>query len=71
MVAQPPVTNIARKLNMNIIAEPEDFGGAYPTTPVASRVSYIRDKRDTVRKFTRALLEGIYLYKTRKISAKK
>jgi NitT/TauT family transport system substrate-binding protein len=71
MVAQPPVTNLARKLNLNIIAEPEDFGGAYPTTPVASRVSYIREKRDTARKFTRALLEGIYVYKTQKDFSKK
>ncbi len=71
MVAQPPVTNLARKLNLNIIAEPEDFGGAYPTTPVASRLSYIREKRDTVRKFTRALLEGIHLYKTNKDFSKK
>jgi NitT/TauT family transport system substrate-binding protein len=71
MVAQPPVTSLARKFNLNIIAEPEDFGGAYPTTPVASRVSYIRDKRDTVRKFTRALLEGIHLYKTDKNLSKK
>ena len=71
MVAQPPVTTLARKFNLNIIAEPEDFGGAYPTTPVASRVSYIRDKRDTLRKFTRALLEGIHLYKTNKEFSKK
>lgn len=71
MVAQPPVTSLARKFNLNIIAEPEDFGGAYPTTPVASRVSYIRDKRDTVRKFIRALLEGIYVYKTQKDFSKK
>jgi NitT/TauT family transport system substrate-binding protein len=71
MVAQPPVTNLARKLNLNIIAEPEDFGGAYPTTPVASRVSYIRERRDTARKFTRALLEGIYVYKTQKDFSKK
>jgi ABC-type nitrate/sulfonate/bicarbonate transport system substrate-binding protein len=65
------VTNMARKFNMNIIAQPEDFGGAYPTTPVASRVSYIREKRDTTRKFTRALLEGIHLYKTDKEFSKK
>ncbi len=71
MVAQPPVTSLARKFNLNIIAEPEDFGGAYPTTPVASRISYIRDKRETVRKFTRALLEGIHLYKTNKEFSKK
>lgn len=71
MVAQPPVTNLARKMKLNVIAEPEDFGGAYPTTPVASRASYIRDKRDTARKFTRALLEGIHLYKTNKEFSKK
>jgi len=71
MVAQPPVTNLARKFNLGIIAEPEDFGGAYPTTPVAARLSFIRDKRDMVRKFTRALLEGIYVYKTQKEFSKK
>lgn len=71
MVAQPPVTSLARKFNLNIIADPEDFGGAYPTTPVASRVSYIRERRDTLRKFTRALLEGIYVYKTDKNFSKK
>ena len=71
MVAQPPVTNLARKFNMNIIAEPEDFGGAYPTTPVAARISFVKDRRDTVRKFTRALLEGIHIYKTQKDFSKK
>jgi NitT/TauT family transport system substrate-binding protein len=71
MVAQPPVTNMARKFKLNIIAEPEDFGGAYPTTPVATRVAYIREKRDTLRKFTRALLEGVHVYKTQKEFSKK
>jgi ABC-type nitrate/sulfonate/bicarbonate transport system substrate-binding protein len=71
MVAQPPVTNMARKFNLNILAEPEDFGGAYPTTPIASRVSYIQEKRDTVRKFMRALIEGVHVYKTQKEFSKK
>lgn len=71
MVAQPPVTNLARKFNMNIIAEPEDFGGAYPTTPVAARISFIKDRRETVRRFARALLEGIHVYKTQKEFSKK
>ena len=72
MVAQPPVTNLARKFNMNIIAEPEDFGGAYPTTPVASR-DFLHSRKDAthVRKFTRALLEGIHVYKTDKNFSKK
>ncbi len=71
MVAQPPVTNLARKFNLGIIAEPADFGGAYPTTPVAARMSFLREKRDLARKFTRALLEGIYVYKTQKDFTKK
>jgi NitT/TauT family transport system substrate-binding protein len=71
MVAQPPVTNLARKFNLGIIAEPADFGGAYPTTPVAARMSFLREKRDLARKFARALLEGIYVYKTQKDFTKK
>ena len=71
MVAQPPVTNLARKFNLGIIAEPADFGGAYPTTPVAARMSFLREKRDLARQFTRALLEGIYVYKTQKDFSKK
>jgi len=71
MVAQPPVTNLARKFNLGIIAEPADFGGAYPTTPVAARMSFLREKRDLARQFTRALLEGIHVYKTQKDFSKK
>ena len=71
MVAQPPVTNLARKFGLNILAEPEDFGSAYPTTPISTTGSFIRDKRETVRKFMKALVEGIYVYKTqRDFSAK-
>jgi len=71
MVAQPPVTNLARKFGLNILAEPEDFGGAYPTTPIASRVSFIKEKRDTVRKFMKALVEGVHVYKTQRDFSKK
>ena len=71
MVAQPPVTNLARKFGLNILAEPEDFGSAYPTTPIASRVSFINEKRETVRKFMRALIEGVHVYKTQKEFSKK
>ncbi|HEY1270228.1 MAG TPA: ABC transporter substrate-binding protein [Candidatus Binatia bacterium] len=71
MVAQPPVTNLARKFHLNILAQPEDFGGAYPTTPVASRTSFIKQRRETARKFMRALVEGIHVYKTQKEFSKK
>ena len=71
LVAQPPVTNLARKLRLNIIAEPEDFGSAYPNTPVAALGSYLRERRDTMRKFMRALVEGVYVYKTQKEFSKR
>ena len=71
MVAQPPVTNLARKFHLNILAEPEDFGGAYPTTPVSTRASFIIQRRETVRKFMRALIEGIHVYRTQKEFSKK
>ncbi len=66
LVAQPPVTNLARKLRLSILAEPEDFGSAYPNTPVAALGSFLRERRETMRRFTRALVEGIHVYKTQK-----
>jgi ABC-type nitrate/sulfonate/bicarbonate transport system substrate-binding protein len=65
------VTNLARKFRLNILAQPEDFGGAYPTTPVATRNSFIKQRRDTARKFMRALVQGIQVYKTQREFTKK
>lgn len=69
LVAQPPVTNLARKLRLNILAGPEEFGasgGEYTNTPIAANGSFVKEHRETLRKFTKALVEGIYVYKTRK-----
>lgn len=63
LVAQPPVTNLARKFKLGILAEPEDFGSAYPNTPVAAPSQYLREKRDTARKFMRAFVEAVHVYK--------
>lgn len=71
LVAQPPVTNLARKLRLNILAEPEDFGGEYTQTPVASTRLVIKERKETLRKFMRALVEGIYVYKTQKDFSKR
>ncbi|MBI2360966.1 MAG: ABC transporter substrate-binding protein [Deltaproteobacteria bacterium] len=65
LVAQPPVTNLARKLRFNILAEPEDFGSAYPNTPIAAATPVLKEKREVVRSFMRALVDGIYVYKTK------
>jgi NitT/TauT family transport system substrate-binding protein len=71
LVAQPPVTNMARRMKLNIIAQPEDFGSAYPNTPVAAPIPYLKDKRETARRFMRAFVEGIYVYKTQPEFSKK
>jgi NitT/TauT family transport system substrate-binding protein len=71
LVAQPPVTVMARKAGLNVLAEPADFGTAYTNTPIASTGAFIRDRRDIARRFTRALIEGIYVYKTQKDFAKR
>lgn len=71
LVAQPPVTNLARKFKLGILAEPDDFGSAYPNTPVAAPSRYIKEKRDTAQKFMRAFVEAIYIYKTQPDFSKK
>ncbi len=71
LVAQPPVTLMARKARLNVLAEPADFGTAYTNTPIASTSAFLRDHRDITRRFTRALVEGIYIYKTQKDFAKR
>jgi ABC-type nitrate/sulfonate/bicarbonate transport system substrate-binding protein len=71
LVAQPPVTVLARKARLNVLAEPADFGAAYTNTPIGSTGTFLRDRRDMARRFTRALVEGIYVYKTQKEFAKR
>src|SRR5499433_4620601 len=71
LVAQPPVTVLARKARLNVLAEPSDFGAAYTNTPIVSTGAFIREHRDIVRRFSRALAEGIYVYKTQKDFAKR
>lgn len=65
LVAQPPVTNLARKLRFTILAEPQDFGSAYPNTPIAAAIPLIKEKREVVSRFMRALVDGISVYKTK------
>jgi NitT/TauT family transport system substrate-binding protein len=70
LVAQPPVTALARKARLNSLAEPSDFGSAYTNTPIAATGAFIKDRRDTVRRFTRAF-EGIFVYKTQREFSKR
>lgn len=71
LVSQPPVTLLARKARLNVLAEPSDFGSAYTNTPLASTGTFIRERRETLRTFARALVEGIAVYKTQKDFSKR
>ena len=71
LVAQPPVTALARKARLNSLAEPSDFGSAYTNTPIAATGAFIKDRMDTARRFTRALVEGIFVYKTQREFSKR
>ena len=71
LVAQPPVTNLARKLKLGILAEPDDFGSAYPNTPVAAPSRYLKERRSVAQRFMRAFVEAIYVYKTQPDFSKK
>jgi hypothetical protein len=71
MVAQPPVTNVARRAGLNILAEPEDFGGEYANTPIASTRQIIKERRETLRRFMRSVVEGIHVYKTQRDFSKR
>jgi len=71
MVGQPPLTTMARKAKLHILAEPADFGAAYPNTVIAAQQSYITRNRTTVRNFKQAIIEGIHVYKTQPDFSKK
>jgi NitT/TauT family transport system substrate-binding protein len=72
LVAQPPMTTMARKAGLTFLATPADFGFNYYTnTPIVTRTAFIRERRDTVRRFTRAIVEGIHVYRTQKEFSKK
>ena len=71
LVAQPPVTALARKARLNSLAEPSDFGSAYTNTPIAATGAFIKDRKDTVRRFTRALVEGVFIYKSQRDFSKR
>lgn len=71
MVGQPPLTTMARKAKLHILAEPQDFGSAYPNTVISANQAYIKRNWNIVRNFQYAIIEGIHVYKTRPEFSKK
>jgi NitT/TauT family transport system substrate-binding protein len=71
MVGQPPLTTMALRAKLHILAEPQDFGAAYPNTVISAQHGYVKRNRRAVRNFHHAIIEGIRVYKRRPDFSKK
>ena len=63
---QPPMTVSARKAGYVELASLADLGLDYFGTSLITTRSYIRRHDDVVRRFVKAMIEGIHFYKTNK-----
>ncbi len=62
----PPVTGIARKMGLNVLANMAELDLPFQQTGIMTTRAFIRDRRETVRKFMRAYVESIHYLKTKK-----
>ncbi len=63
---QPPLTAVARKEGFVELAALSDLGLEYLQTCVTTTRTVMRTREDVLRRFVRALVEGIHFYKTNK-----
>lgn len=66
---QPPLTVVARKAGMVELAALADLGVEYLGTSVVTTRALTTSREDFVRRFMRALVEGIHFYKTNKAAS--
>jgi sulfonate transport system substrate-binding protein len=61
-----PFTTIAQREGFSVVADLSRLNVPYTLHGIGTRRSFIRDRRDTVMRFLRAYVEGIYLFKSNK-----
>lgn len=61
-----PFTTIAQREGFSVVADLSRLNVPYTLHGIGTRRSFIRDRRDTVIRFLRAYVEGIYLFKSTK-----
>ena len=61
-----PFTTIAQREGFSVVADLSRLNVPYTLHGIGTRKSIIRDRRDIVVRFTRAYIEAIYLFKTKK-----
>lgn len=66
---QPPLTVVARKAGLTELAALADLDVDYLGTSVVTTRALTVQREDLVRRFVRALVEGIHFYKTNKTAA--
>ena len=66
---QPPLTVLARKQGLTELAVLADLGIDYLGTSVVTTQTLIKTKEDLIRRFAKALVEGIHFYKTNKAAS--
>jgi NitT/TauT family transport system substrate-binding protein len=70
-VVGPPNILIARKLGLRVLADPETLSIPVQGVAVAATKRSVAAHNADIRRFIRALVEGIWFYKNRPIEAKK
>ena len=60
----PPETLIAKKLGLNFLLDLGSLGVEFQNTVIAGGRNVVEKRPETVRKFIKALVEGIHAYKT-------
>src|SRR5207247_3664809 len=66
---QPPLTVVARKAGVTELAALADLDVDYIGTTVVATRALLARREDLVRRFVRAVVEGIHFYKTNKTPA--
>ena len=60
----PPETLTAKKLGLNFLLDLGSLGVEFQNTVIAGGRNFVEKRPETVRKFIKALVEGIHAYKT-------
>ena len=66
VVLSEPFATLAKRQGASVIADLSQLGVAYSMHGFGARKSFIQANRDTVVRFMKAYLEGIYVFKTNK-----
>jgi ABC-type nitrate/sulfonate/bicarbonate transport system substrate-binding protein len=62
----PPQTTTAETLGFRILAQMSDLKASFPLDTIVTSRSFLKQNRDTVKRFLRAYVEALYALRTSK-----